>query len=133
MKLSDRVFNCQKCGHVQDRDENASINLENAPSDRVRLAWPEFTPGDWKEPTPQDETGKNHQTKFDKVWISILEQYNRLLAKSVLGETTSQQEERIKQLEEYLTTVDEVDATLEETSQRYPDLDKEECYNVYQY
>jgi putative transposase len=38
MKLSDRVFNCQKCKHCQDRDENASINLENAPSDRVRLA-----------------------------------------------------------------------------------------------
>jgi putative transposase len=38
MKLSDRVFNCQKCGHSQDRDANASINLENAPSDRVRSA-----------------------------------------------------------------------------------------------
>lgn len=38
MKLSDRVFPCQKCGHSQDRDVNASINLENAPSDRVRLA-----------------------------------------------------------------------------------------------
>jgi putative transposase len=38
MKLSERVFHCQKCGHSQDRDVNASINLENAPSDRVRLA-----------------------------------------------------------------------------------------------
>ncbi len=38
MKLSDRVFNCQKCRHYQDRDENASINLENAPPHRVRLA-----------------------------------------------------------------------------------------------
>lgn len=38
MTLSDRVFNCQGCRHSQDRDENASINLENAPSDRVRLA-----------------------------------------------------------------------------------------------
>jgi putative transposase len=38
MKLSDRVFNCQKCDHSQDRDANASINLENAPSDRVRSA-----------------------------------------------------------------------------------------------
>lgn len=38
MKLSDRVFNCQKCKHSQDRDENAAINLENAPSDQVRLA-----------------------------------------------------------------------------------------------
>lgn len=38
MKLSDRVFNCQSCNHSQDRDENASLNLENAPPDRVRLA-----------------------------------------------------------------------------------------------
>lgn len=38
MKLNDRVFNCQKCSHSQDRDENAAINLENVPSDRVRLA-----------------------------------------------------------------------------------------------
>lgn len=38
MSLSDRVFNCKKCGHFQDRDENASINLENAPPNRVRLA-----------------------------------------------------------------------------------------------
>jgi putative transposase len=38
MKLSDRIFRCQACGQNQDRDENASINLENAPSDRVRLA-----------------------------------------------------------------------------------------------
>jgi putative transposase len=38
MKLSNRVFNCGGCGHSQDRDENASINLENAPVDKVRLA-----------------------------------------------------------------------------------------------
>ncbi len=38
MKLSDRVFNCGGCGHSQDRDENASVNLENAPADKVRLA-----------------------------------------------------------------------------------------------
>ncbi|NEQ25103.1 MAG: transposase [Microcoleus sp. SIO2G3] len=38
VKLSDRVVNCPKCGHCQDRDANASINLENAPSERVRSA-----------------------------------------------------------------------------------------------
>lgn len=38
MKLDDRIFDCQKCGHFQDRDENASINLENAPPDQIRLA-----------------------------------------------------------------------------------------------
>lgn len=38
MKLHQRVFNCIKCGHSQDRDQNASINLENAPDDKVRSA-----------------------------------------------------------------------------------------------
>lgn len=40
MKLSDRVFQCQnsQCGHIQDRDENAAVNLEYAPEDKVRLA-----------------------------------------------------------------------------------------------
>ena len=38
MKLSERVFNCQKCRHSQDRDVNASINLEKAPENKVRLA-----------------------------------------------------------------------------------------------
>jgi putative transposase len=38
MKLSERVFRCGECGMVKDRDFNASLNLENAPLDRVRLA-----------------------------------------------------------------------------------------------
>jgi putative transposase len=38
MKLSDRIFDCKVCKHSQDRDENASINLENAPKNKVRLA-----------------------------------------------------------------------------------------------
>lgn len=38
MKLSDRIFNCKVCKHSQDRDENASKNLENAPKNKVRLA-----------------------------------------------------------------------------------------------
>jgi transposase len=38
MKLSDRIFNCGNCGPIQDRDENASGNLENSPIDKVRLA-----------------------------------------------------------------------------------------------
>ena len=29
LKLSDRLFHCVSCGHTQDRDENASVNLEN--------------------------------------------------------------------------------------------------------
>ena len=42
MKLSDRVFDCQKCDNVMDRDLNASLNLENAPEEKVRSARPEL-------------------------------------------------------------------------------------------
>jgi putative transposase len=63
MPLSERVYRCQSCGHVQDRDENASINLENAPSDRVRRATTELTPADKKRPTSLDEAGSKHQNK----------------------------------------------------------------------
>ena len=40
MKLSDRMFKCQNvaCNHVLCRDENASLNLVNAPKNKVRLA-----------------------------------------------------------------------------------------------
>ncbi|HLP91043.1 MAG TPA: zinc ribbon domain-containing protein [Nostocaceae cyanobacterium] len=37
MKLSDRVFCGQKCGHTLDRDDNAAINLANAPDDLVNV------------------------------------------------------------------------------------------------
>ncbi|GAB1545435.1 RNA-guided endonuclease TnpB family protein [Scytonema sp. NUACC21] len=38
MTLSQRIFCCESCGHTRDRDENASVNLENAPNNKVRLA-----------------------------------------------------------------------------------------------
>lgn len=38
MPLSERVFVCQNCNHIQDRDLNAAINLMNAPESKVRLA-----------------------------------------------------------------------------------------------
>ncbi|MEO1375256.1 MAG: zinc ribbon domain-containing protein [Cyanobacteria bacterium J06635_10] len=37
MKLSDRVFCCQKCNHTLDRDENAARNLEKAPDKKVSV------------------------------------------------------------------------------------------------
>lgn len=66
MKLNDRVFACQnpKCGNVMDRDLNASINLEQAPEEKVRSARPELTPVDKKEPTPLVEAGNKHQQRF---------------------------------------------------------------------
>ncbi len=38
MKLSDRVFHCQGCGSAKCHDFNASLNLENAPPNKVRRA-----------------------------------------------------------------------------------------------
>jgi putative transposase len=38
MQLHERVYNCGGCGNIQDRDENASINLRDAPLDKIRLA-----------------------------------------------------------------------------------------------
>ena len=39
LTLSDRVFACPACGHRQNRDENAAVNLMNS----VRRASPELT------------------------------------------------------------------------------------------
>ena len=57
MPLSERVYSCNQCGHTQDRDLNAAINLLNAPLDRVRAASAELTPGESCEPTPQSLKG----------------------------------------------------------------------------
>jgi transposase len=38
MPLRERVFNCQGCGIQIERDLKASINLENAPEDKVGRA-----------------------------------------------------------------------------------------------
>lgn len=46
MPLSERVYVCGNCRHVQDRDQNAAINLEHAPYQRVRRATSELTPVD---------------------------------------------------------------------------------------
>jgi putative transposase len=38
MGLSERTYNCNRCSNIQDRDENASINLRDAPLEKIRLA-----------------------------------------------------------------------------------------------
>lgn len=38
MPLSERLFDCEACNWVEDRDLNASLNLERAPDSLVRLA-----------------------------------------------------------------------------------------------
>ncbi|PHM06332.1 RNA-guided endonuclease InsQ/TnpB family protein [Nostoc sp. 'Peltigera malacea cyanobiont' DB3992] len=38
MGLSERIYRCGSCENIQDRDDNASINLRDAPLDKIRLA-----------------------------------------------------------------------------------------------
>jgi putative transposase len=57
MPLSERVFVCEACGNSCNRDLNAAINLASVSKDRVRMASPELTPDQEKEPTPYADTG----------------------------------------------------------------------------
>ena len=43
LTLADRVCVCPACGHRQDRDLNAAVNLMN---DQLRRATPKETPGE---------------------------------------------------------------------------------------
>ena len=69
MPLKERTFVCQSCNYIIDRDLGAAINLANAPDNKVRLAKPEVTPVDKKEPTPLDEAGIG---QHDKLCVSSL-------------------------------------------------------------
>ena len=46
MPLCERVYHCQNCGQVMDRDLNASINLEN---------WTKNADGLWVNPLAQSK------------------------------------------------------------------------------
>jgi putative transposase len=60
MPLKERVFNCDCCNLLINRDLNAAINLSRC-SEKVRLAWSEVTPVDKKEPAPLVEAGSEHR------------------------------------------------------------------------
>jgi len=57
MPLQARVFVCEACGNNCNRDLNAAINLASVPKARVRMASPELTPDQEKEPTPYADAG----------------------------------------------------------------------------
>jgi putative transposase len=44
LKLSDRIFRCEECGLIIDRDLNASINIRNIGLVKVGWGTPEYTP-----------------------------------------------------------------------------------------
>jgi putative transposase len=60
LKLSDRIYHCNSCGLIIDRDLNAAINIRNAGLNAVGRGTPEFTPveiGALPMATPVVETG----------------------------------------------------------------------------
>lgn len=57
LSLAERVFRCDQCGHVQDRDVNASRNLCGLAKRLVPAACGEITPGDSGAVIPLVEPG----------------------------------------------------------------------------
>ncbi|HDZ4963031.1 TPA: transposase, partial [Campylobacter jejuni] len=68
LKLSDRVYKCDSCKNIIDRDINASINLEKFANKSVGLVQSEFTPMDLT--AMQDDLAIN-QIVTSKVEIGI--------------------------------------------------------------
>ena len=46
LKLGDRVYKCEACKSVLDRDYNASLNLARLANEKIGLVQAEFTPAD---------------------------------------------------------------------------------------
>ena len=46
LRLSDRIFKCECCGLIIDRDYNASLNLLNLIKEKIGKVLAEFTPAD---------------------------------------------------------------------------------------
>ena len=63
LKLSDRVYHCNACGLIIDRDLNAAINIRNAGLNAVGRDTPEVTPVEIRalpaRVTPVAETGSH--------------------------------------------------------------------------
>jgi hypothetical protein len=57
MPLKEPVFVFEACGNICLRNLNAAINLTSLSRGRVRMASPEFTPDQEKEPTFYVEAG----------------------------------------------------------------------------
>ena len=69
LTLKDRVYVCEHCGLVIDRDFNAAINLRNYGLEQLRTACPEVTPVDKKALVYSSSIGIN-ETVLDEAGIS---------------------------------------------------------------
>ncbi|EAK6331438.1 transposase, partial [Campylobacter coli] len=56
--LSQRVYQCENCGSILDRDYNAALNLQSLAQEKVGLVQAEFTPEDLT--ALLDDLGTNH-------------------------------------------------------------------------
>ncbi|WP_228763157.1 transposase [Campylobacter coli] len=46
LTLSQRMYQCENCGSILDRDYNAALNLQSLAQEKVGLVQAEFTPAD---------------------------------------------------------------------------------------
>jgi putative transposase len=67
--LSERVFECENCGQVINRDLDAAINLENYGLNKLRVVSPEVTPMDKRALVYSFSIGIN-ETILEEVGIS---------------------------------------------------------------
>ena len=58
LMLSQRVYQCENCGSILDRDYNAALNLQSLAQEKVGLVQAEFTPEDLT--ALLDDLGTNH-------------------------------------------------------------------------
>lgn len=61
--LSDRVFRCERCGNVKDRDWNASLNIRNIGVRELPLDEREFTLGDERRLQPVEGSASRRAKK----------------------------------------------------------------------
>ena len=74
LKLSDRIYVCEQCGLMIDRDLNAGINLENYPDDRT-LLHPNLS--SWRVTQNSSSSGKRglNETRNKRKLIEIVVDY----------------------------------------------------------
>lgn len=70
---------------------------------------------------------------MDKLHQRLKQQYYRLLEASIVKPLSPKRQQRLHQLEEYLTTVSEVDEILKTTEETRGFAEQEQCYSVYEY
>lgn len=69
----------------------------------------------------------------DKFTAKLEQEFDQLMTKSIVDTLASSSGVRVEQLFVYFATVREIAETLTELSENDLDLEKEQCYSVYEY